>query len=1593
MKRVFFLIFVLFATQYSFSQQTYPNVQGIGNPNSLLKVNGGEKVNGSFNLGHFADTIAANLAPYVKYYGNGLITTPSKVWQRNNAATKWILIASSDNSPPPSYITILTDSSISICNVNSCDTIVINTVSVSSVTILNDSTLLVCDGSNVCDTIRINPTPLIKPFVDSITIINNSDYYWKEGIPHLIGVRGAPSIIRQVDSTHIEICNVNSCDTITTTVNPQVITIVNDSTIIVCSYGGSCATIHINPTPLIPARVFVDSIYSLPAAKTDTLVYNKNGDSVHVKVYDRNCGLLDPGIVTYDSLLRFSVSPSIYILCSDGIRRTSSQTQVTLAAAHASLDRYDAIILDINGVNTITGTAAATPELPQIAPNQILLSYINVPAAATSIPACSTPDITIYDENTGSEWTPDDVGFIVDFGSTVNPYHLLKAAESGTIAANSNMLFTPSTPITVRSYTYVKFAIALKGAFLNPNGFQLSWVTPAGNSTVNIVDGLYGYRRKTVIGEYIVITVPITAFTAPTAGIALQMTIPSLTKLKINFPNSNADGVYVDYIQLGGSCIVQPPVSGGNVYTVSTRNGTGAPVLAGTVGNDFQFKRIVGVSPIIVTNYADSITVGGGGSSIINIINDTTFNICSFGTNLCDTFVTINRIGTLTVIDDSTILVCDSLNVCDTVHLGSSYTFYSGLGDPTFVVAASNSPTILKNRADYICTGVNDQQVINSAIALGNVTLVEGTYDIRKSIKIPSHRTLTGTGKGTVLLANGMGTGFAGTPDSTNVMVWNSGTEGISVKNLTVNGNVNTKWAILFQSVGAGIGDTAHAGVTVQNVYIKNIGSSGIELRNCWNNIITGNTLNKVYQDGITLTRTSGLLTTNTVVSNNVINGGFAAVFLTFANNTLIQNNICNNQIDQSIQIESSNNVTIEGNMVQNGDDYLISVTSCTGVLINGNYLNTNTGGGEIIGIYSSPATTVSNNQVLNSSRSGIRLDDSNNSMVSDNYVIGSSTSGNNSYSGITISSSSRVIISNNTVRKGANANKPKYGIEVFSGTDIQFIGNNLYDAGITGDLSSSGGTTPRIRDNIGITGTWIASDSLNTPTNVLWEHPVTKEILRGAYPTGIADANNGDTVLAGKVGIGGQLIRTTIVNGGVDYQLTFTGAQPFSNTVQVTNTGATGNALHGTANGTGTGVYGVSGSGTGIGGFSTLGIAGLFDINPASTNTAVEMVKLQRESSGTPAAGIGGYISYWIKTASGTNELANKLTSKWTTATTGTPTSQFIISGKSGGTEADILTLNGNKSIKANGYGLGTFTGTPAYTLQVDASGNIIEGTASSGGITTADNGLTANTSSNVQLGATNNSGSPLLHNTWINADAFSLTVRGSSFPFLTESTGVGGYGAIIEATGLGGTGLGVNSTGLGINSYSSTQIAGAFTSQYTTTNSSEETIRLDRQTTGTAANGIGNTLSFFIETSNNTSQPATELKSIWTGATHATRTSQFSITGVNSATTGTILSIEGNGATTFYGSLIVPYVAKTSTYSITSADYTIDCTSGTFTATLPTAVGISGRLYVVKNSGAGVITIACTGGQTIDGSATQTLAAGQSYTVQSNNVNWIIL
>jgi hypothetical protein len=88
-----------------------------------------------------------------------------------------------------------------------------------------------------------------------------------------------------------------------------------------------------------------------------------------------------------------------------------------------------------------------------------------------------------------------------------------------------------------------------------------------------------------------------------------------------------------------------------------------------------------------------------------------------------------------------------------------------------------------------------------------------------------------------------------------------------------------------------------------------------------------------------------------------------------------------------------------------------------------------------------------------------------------------------------------------------------------------------------------------------------------------------------------------------------------------------------------------------------------------------------------------------------------------------------------------------------------------------------------------------------------------------------------------------------------------------------------------------------------------------------------------------------------------------------------------------------VMPLTAKTGNYTLTASDEVVTC-NGTFTVTLPTAVGATGKQYVIRNIATTTVTIARTSSQTIDGcSGTITLAGKGALVVVSDGANWLVV
>jgi hypothetical protein len=128
-----------------------------------------------------------------------------------------------------------------------------------------------------------------------------------------------------------------------------------------------------------------------------------------------------------------------------------------------------------------------------------------------------------------------------------------------------------------------------------------------------------------------------------------------------------------------------------------------------------------------------------------------------------------------------------------------------------------------------------------------------------------------------------------------------------------------------------------------------------------------------------------------------------------------------------------------------------------------------------------------------------------------------------------------------------------------------------------------------------------------------------------------------------------------------------------------------------------------------------------------------------------------------------------------------------------------------------------------------------------------------------------------------------------------------------------------------------------------------------------------------------------------------HSLRTMAMQSASAVAITGGTITAGISSSAVAITGGTInntrvtVTSVAVDTTLN---ADHMIVLVSGSPTISLPTAVGISGRIYHVKNVGVKAITIIASGSQVIDGETSKTVSSQySSLQLVSDGSNWNII
>ncbi len=426
----------------------------------------------------------------------------------------------------------------------------------------------------------------------------------------------------------------------------------------------------------------------------------------------------------------------------------------------------------------------------------------------------------------------------------------------------------------------------------------------------------------------------------------------------------------------------------------------------------------------------------------------------------------------------------------------------------TKIVAANDSQN--KEKADYVCDGVDDHVQIQAAIdALpatgGEVRLLDGTYNVEATINLDSNQTLRGDGRNTILTTSTDGLIFLSA-------VGGAGTEktGIIITDLQLDGGTSylSDASILFSYVDYSFIQNVHSrrnqapsdgywdGIYLElsdfNTLIGNTcqeNGSGINLNASNNNTLIGNT-SQGNGDGIALDTSD-----NNIISGNTCQGNENGITIYASDNNTISGNTSQGNSSAGIELHTSNNNTISGNTSQGNGDICIDIEDTS---------NNNT----ILG-----------NTCQENGSYGIYLYTSDNNTISDNTLTENSQDTDNTYDDIYLSESDHNNIQGNTCRAGALANVPRYGINISdAASDGNLVVNNdIYDDDFgTGSFNNSGTGTVIYGNRTGAGATEeyifnIKAASANTALTVIQSETGTIANFSNATSSIFTIANNGD--------------------------------------------------------------------------------------------------------------------------------------------------------------------------------------------------------------------------------------------------------------------------------------------------------------------------------------------------------------------------------------------------------------------------------------------------------------------------------------------------
>jgi hypothetical protein len=134
-----------------------------------------------------------------------------------------------------------------------------------------------------------------------------------------------------------------------------------------------------------------------------------------------------------------------------------------------------------------------------------------------------------------------------------------------------------------------------------------------------------------------------------------------------------------------------------------------------------------------------------------------------------------------------------------------------------------------------------------------------------------------------------------------------------------------------------------------------------------------------------------------------------------------------------------------------------------------------------------------------------------------------------------------------------------------------------------------------------------------------------------------------------------------------------------------------------------------------------------------ASNSTINNSVRIDGHRHAATVTGYGTGLLFTGRDTTTQDAEMVRVAGVWTDATHATRSAALVFQTvNNAGALTERMRIGANGSVQLNSYGSGTYTGTPAYTLQVDSSGNIIEGSAVSG-LTTGTTTIASGTDTRV--------------------------------------------------------------------------------------------------------------------------------------------------------------------------------------------------------------------------------------------------------------------